>query len=115
MERKNLSVVLMIVVIGMLAGQSNAWFKDFKNCMKTCLIDCAIPPWEHTCPTKCLAKCIIHPLEKYTQSPHQFCTFGCATSKCSNLISKDDSHLDEVEGCVDECSQTCVINYNPEN
>ncbi|XP_002528181.2 thionin-like protein 2 [Ricinus communis] len=115
MERKALSFLLMCVVIGMSVGQSNAFWHGFKDCMKNCLIQCAIPPWTPSCPAMCMGKCIIHPFAKGTESSHQFCTSGCATSKCYKLISKENDRLDEVESCVNGCSQTCVINYRPAN
>ncbi|EEF34189.1 conserved hypothetical protein [Ricinus communis] len=118
MERKSLSFFLMfVVIIGMLVEQSDGISipREFEKCMKPCLIDCTIPPWLVACPFRCLAKCIIHPFAKSTDRTHQFCTFGCATSKCSKLISKNNYRLDEVEDCVDECSQTCVNNYGPAN
>ncbi|XP_050230686.1 thionin-like protein 2 [Mercurialis annua] len=117
MERKTLSFVLMCVVIGMLAGQGNAWFKDFKNCLKDCLVQCAIPPWTPICPASCITKCIIHPSSAYssTHATHQFCTAGCATTLCSKLITENNPNLDQVESCVNGCSGTCKNNYVPAN
>ncbi|EEF34191.1 conserved hypothetical protein [Ricinus communis] len=116
MERKAVSFLLMCVVIGMLAGQSNAWFKDFKTCLKDCLVQCAIPPWTPICPASCLAKCIIHPsYTTSTDTTHQFCTVGCATSLCSKLITNPNPNLEQVESCVNGCSGTCTKNYVPVN
>ncbi|KDP37192.1 hypothetical protein JCGZ_06248 [Jatropha curcas] len=136
MERKILSFVLMCLVIGMLVRQPMAKFDKtrFTYCLENCLIDCVVAgPWFNSCPPRCVLKCLIHPpaLPSPPSPPHarkivnaeniqnqiqiqshilQFCTIGCATSKCSDLISKDNYRLDEVAACIDNCSKGCEKN-----
>ncbi|XP_050203654.1 thionin-like protein 2 [Mercurialis annua] len=108
-------MLLCVVISGMLVEQSNGFklFRHgFKKCMKKCLFLCVLPPWTPACPGLCFGKCIINPAAIGPQSTHQFCTAGCATSECSGLISADNYHLDEVEGCVGGCSQSCVTGSN---
>ncbi|WCJ40691.1 hypothetical protein M5689_021600 [Euphorbia peplus] len=101
-------VIMLVVIFGMLIQGSEA--ESFHKCMKKCLLTCLIPPWTPVCAASCTAKCIIwaSEVQSTTTNNQHFCTTGCATTRCSKLITKDNYHLDEVESCANGCSKSCT-------
>ncbi|KAI3926432.1 hypothetical protein MKX01_032620 [Papaver californicum] len=100
MEGKNLKMIslMVIVLLGMLAGKSSA----FGECYAQCLIDCATDGKGFLCPFICLKKCIIG------ATPNYYCNFGCAVSNCIKKSTPQVPRADEVEHCVNSyCHNKC--------
>ncbi|KAL5756242.1 hypothetical protein ACOSQ2_020988 [Xanthoceras sorbifolium] len=125
-------IMLYIVVMGMLGGQSaDAFLKRFRLCTTNCAIDCmCIHPIVVTsyCPAVCAAKCAkcifkecdiiqVPPPPYNCSGPSQnwspdedaayLCTLGCAASSVySNYSSTHNPN--ETEARVTSCSKTCT-------
>nr|GMC71179.1 thionin-like protein 2 [Ipomoea batatas] len=114
-------MVVVLVGMGMLIGESNASFKD---CYAKCFIFCMIEPSQTlcSCTTNCLKQCIFNSdannSTKAEESQddelntHNFCKLGCALSMCSSLSSKHQPNKDKMDGCVGSCENRCTNNYN---
>ncbi|KAK2984882.1 hypothetical protein RJ640_008647 [Escallonia rubra] len=107
-------LLVILVVLGMVVGQSTATFKD---CYAKCFIFCMIEP-DHTlcsCTTSCLKECIF-PAATPQTSIHEeslgFCKLGCASSLCSKLSTKQNPNGENVEKCVGSCSKKCTMSYS---
>ncbi|CAK9174634.1 unnamed protein product [Ilex paraguariensis] len=114
MERRKLrALVMTVVVLGILVGQSTATFKD---CYAKCFLFCMIEPSQNlcSCTTHCLKECIFpdNPQPQHVNADsHGFCKLGCAYSSCSNMSTKHDPNGKVVENCVGSCSKMCTKNY----
>ncbi|GAA0156644.1 hypothetical protein LIER_38311 [Lithospermum erythrorhizon] len=114
--KKLRAFVLILVILGMLIGQSSATFKD---CYAKCLFSCMIEPSQNlcSCTTTCLKNCIFY--ETHQQNLEQdsnsrslsFCKLGCAFSRCTGVSSKLKIDAETVDGCVGSCSKACNKNY----
>ncbi|XP_019195649.1 PREDICTED: thionin-like protein 2 [Ipomoea nil] len=112
-------MVVVLVGMGMLTGQTNASFKD---CYAKCFIFCMIEPSQTlcSCTTNCLKQCIFNSDAKQVEESddhqqlrnHNFCKLGCALSMCSSLSSKHQPNKEKMDGCVGSCSNSCTNNYN---
>ncbi|OUZ99719.1 hypothetical protein BVC80_9063g90 [Macleaya cordata] len=100
-------VMLMIVAVsmGMFIGQTSA---SFESCYKQCLSLCShqrIGPPE--CPSICEKRCSLK--DQYpSKDHHSYCKLGCAISECTHISTPQDPREDEVEGCVNSCSNKCT-------
>lgn len=89
--RKLRAVVMVVLVLGMLIGQSSASFKD---CYVKCYVFCMVDPSQTlcSCTTHCLKDCIFPPspldVNHPTHNYCDFCTLGCASSLCFNISTK---------------------------
>ncbi|KAJ4718173.1 thionin-like protein 2 [Melia azedarach] len=108
-SRTERNLLIVCLVLGLLAGQSAASFKD---CYKSCFILCVITPGKNlvSCAGKCLKDCIIPFSLENLNDTRDFCKLGCASSLCTNLSTRDNPAEEKVESCVDSCSATCLKN-----
>ncbi|KAJ9190124.1 hypothetical protein P3X46_001354 [Hevea brasiliensis] len=115
-ERRARFLMVVFVVLGMAVGQCTA--ASFSDCYKGCFLLCVITPGNSlcSCGSKCLKDCIfpssITSLSGKEQT-HYFCKFGCASSLCTNLSTKQDPGEKKVASCVDSCSSRCSKNFSP--
>ncbi|XP_027125384.1 thionin-like protein 2 [Coffea eugenioides] len=113
--RKKRALVVMVVVLGLLVGQSAASFKD---CYAKCFIFCMIEPSQTlcSCSTHCLKDCIFpesqNDLREDQKDNVNFCKLGCAVSICSSISSKGKPNGDKMDDCVGSCSKTCTKSWS---
>nr|DAD44737.1 TPA_asm: hypothetical protein HUJ06_002967 [Nelumbo nucifera] len=94
-------VMVMVLALSMLATTVSA---SFTQCYAQCFGSCVTT--KHTpiaCGISCLKQCIATPPNDLLYP----CTSGCAYSKCSNISTEQNPAAEEVETCVNSCSQTC--------
>ncbi|KAA8541830.1 hypothetical protein F0562_022982 [Nyssa sinensis] len=105
------ALVGVVMLLGMLLGQSTASFKD---CYVECFIFCMIKPSNSafSCSIQCLKDCIIpkSPQDIHATHIHDYCKLGCASSLCSNISTKQSPDGEKVESCVGSCSELCTKN-----
>ncbi|CAL9010235.1 unnamed protein product [Prunus brigantina] len=110
MEAKQVRcAVLVCLVLGLVMGQSTPQL--FQLCYGACFGICIVK--EHNplkCGIRCVKKCILtpEPSDGHQTNSLQFCKFGCATSLCTNISTKDNPNEQKVKNCVDSCSGTCT-------
>ncbi|KAM7475957.1 hypothetical protein LguiB_023200 [Lonicera macranthoides] len=108
------AVVMVVLVLGMLIGQSRASFKD---CYVKCYVFCIVDPSQTlcSCTTHCLKDCIFPPspldVNHPTHSYRDFCTHGCASSLCFNISTKQHPNGKNMQSCVGSCSKKCTKNF----
>ncbi|PSS01535.1 Thionin-like protein [Actinidia chinensis var. chinensis] len=103
------ALVVVVLVMGMLVGQSSA---GFKGCYAKCFMFCMIKPPHSAlhCGGKCLKHCII-PSSTAQPTGHDFCKLGCASTSCTNISTQAEPGEEKVESCVGSCSELCSKNY----
>ncbi|KAL3528799.1 hypothetical protein ACH5RR_008121 [Cinchona calisaya] len=113
--RKMRALVMMVVVMEVLVGQSAASFRD---CYAKCFIFCMIEPSQTlcSCSTHCLKDCIFsesqNDLHEDQTNNYDFCKLGCAFSMCSSISSKGKPNGDKMDDCVGSCSKMCIKSYS---
>nr|DAD44736.1 TPA_asm: hypothetical protein HUJ06_002966 [Nelumbo nucifera] len=94
-------VMVMVLALALLATTASA---SFTQCYAQCYSSCFTT--KHTpiqCGITCTKQCISTPPNDHLYP----CTLGCAYSNCSNISTKQNPGAEEVEACVNGCSQTC--------
>ncbi|GMI74730.1 hypothetical protein like AT1G12660 [Hibiscus trionum] len=112
MEKGRVSSALMICLVLVAAvNQATAARLNvvaFGICYARCFPRCLLRPLliNELCPLICLLPCFskLSTLAD-TQS---FCELGCASAMCSNISTKENYAIKEVENCVGGCSATCA-------
>ncbi|CAI9114085.1 OLC1v1014719C1 [Oldenlandia corymbosa var. corymbosa] len=112
-------VMVFMVAMGMLVGNSAASFKD---CYAKCFIFCMIEPSQTlcSCSTHCLKDCIFSDTpggllqeDKLITHNHNFCKLGCAFSTCSKITTTaNNPNVDKMDGCVGSCATMCTKTYS---
>ncbi|OVA08414.1 hypothetical protein BVC80_209g148 [Macleaya cordata] len=99
---KPIAVMLItVLVLGMFVGQTTA---DFKSCYTACFLFCAPFKASIICGAKCLKECLFPSNDLLL-----YCNLDCATSACTSISTPQDPRADEVEGCVNSCSDECAV------
>nr|DAD44740.1 TPA_asm: hypothetical protein HUJ06_002970 [Nelumbo nucifera] len=110
MEDKGMmrALVVMVVVVGMLATTATSQSQTFSGCYLPCINSCISTGQSNI--LLCSWNCLLHCIPTSPGDPHSYCNLGCAYSMCSKLSTEQNPAAEEVEGCVNNCSQTCSQN-----
>ncbi|KAK9923291.1 hypothetical protein M0R45_031719 [Rubus argutus] len=96
---------------------------DKTFCYGECLAPCVKKGgWvgKAVCATKCTLDCGFSAESAALHSTNNipnprdnlyFCNIGCASSLCTNFVTKQNPEPEKVDGCVDSCSQTCMAKH----
>nr|DAD44739.1 TPA_asm: hypothetical protein HUJ06_002969 [Nelumbo nucifera] len=92
---------VMVLALSLLATTVSASFPQcYVKCFAACVVTKQTPV---PCAVSCLKQCIsIAPTDSLYR-----CNLDCACSKCSNISTKQNPAVGEVEACVNTCSETC--------
>ncbi|WCJ40704.1 hypothetical protein M5689_021613 [Euphorbia peplus] len=109
-------LLILCLVFGIFAEQSEASFIKFLKCYKKCYVPCVVTSSPALCGFECVKECKSYEYDASSLNKksisHFFCSLGCSSHMCTNLSSKDNPNEEKVESCVGACSTSCDKNYN---
>ncbi|OUZ99730.1 hypothetical protein BVC80_9063g108 [Macleaya cordata] len=113
MEGKNVKpiavmLIITVLVLGMFVEQTEA---SFAGCYAKCFAFCLLNPTIIQCPFTCYKECHHHSPASSENDLQYYCETGCASSKCLNISTPQDPRANEMEGCVNSCSEECNIKH----
>ncbi|KAI3992429.1 hypothetical protein MKX01_022520 [Papaver californicum] len=114
------AMLMILLMFGMCSRQTSAsHFTDFKKCWYLCMTFCsAMYPRIVAgviCPLRCVKRCLdnTNPPDNHSQVRlSYYCKLGCASHNCVNISTPQDPRGEEVEQCVNSCSDECTKPFN---
>ncbi|OUZ99710.1 hypothetical protein BVC80_9063g81 [Macleaya cordata] len=100
-------LIITVLVLGMFVKQTTA--TDFSLCYVECMRGCSRSIEFHDCPDECTREC--QDAAATANDLHYYCRVGCASSSCTHISTPHDPRANEVEGCVNSCSNKCTKQY----
>ncbi|MCL7042909.1 hypothetical protein MKW94_018811 [Papaver nudicaule] len=118
MKGAKLIIVMFLLLAGTCVGetiiQPNSYLKCYKACLKNLCSGKSAVGCYPTASLLCAGKCLLKkssPSNVNRQPHHNYCILGCASYNCVNINTPENIYGEEVEGCLDSCSNKCDRKY----
>ncbi|KAI3891564.1 hypothetical protein MKX03_033111 [Papaver bracteatum] len=113
------AMLMILLLLGICIGQTSAsHYTDFQKCWNECMSVCsAMYPGVIAgaiCPVRCAKRCLddINSSDDHSGVRlSYYCKLGCASQNCVNISTPQDPRGEEVEKCVNSCSDECAEQF----